>query len=68
MGATLAAALNVVVMLDAWESGLEVVATTDVCASVDECAGGISRRQPAVAVRIIRVRIFIDTARMIASA
>jgi hypothetical protein len=68
MGAALAAALNVVAMLDAWESGLEVVANTNVCESVEECAGGISRRQPAVTVRIIRVRSFIDAPSMIVSA
>ena len=68
VGAALAAALDVVAVLDACESGLEVVATTDFCEFVEECAGGTSRRQAAVTVRIIRLRILIDVPSMIASA
>ena len=68
MGAALAAVLDAVAMLNACESGLEVVATTDFCEFVEECAGGTSRRQAAVTVRIIRLRILIDVPSMIASA
>jgi citrate lyase beta subunit len=68
MGASLPAGFEELAMLEACESGVEVVATPAVRESVEVSFRGSSRRQPAVNARIIRLRFLIEHPSMIESA
>jgi hypothetical protein len=68
MGGAPREGLEVVEVIDACESGLEVVVTTDVDESIEARAGGGSRRQPPNIARNTSVGILIELPSMVASA
>jgi hypothetical protein len=59
MGGAPREGLKVVGVLDACESVLEVVVTTDTDESTEACPGGVSRRQPPNTPRKTSVGILI---------
>jgi hypothetical protein len=60
--------VRLVEVIDACESGLDVVVTTDIDESTEGRAGGSSRRQPPNIARKSSVGILIELPSMIASA